>query len=131
MFDYHFMYGSNEQHGWARPITVLPTMMTSEWSYKDFFHVKEEDLEESTETITALRNFICGLDISEPKAITDTCKETIGNWTFYNFTLDSCPIKWGFYAAKWQGDCSKSMCKGLTVSGKYGFMEFSEPTKSF
>ena len=62
MFDYHFMFGSNEQHGWARPVTVLPTKMTTEWSYEDFFHIKGRKFRKHRNNNCVAQNFVCGLD---------------------------------------------------------------------
>ena len=73
-FDYHFMFGSNEQHGWASPLTVMPTNMTNEWSFKDLFHVRGRNFRKHRNNNCVAPNFICGVNLKEPRNLEDTCK---------------------------------------------------------
>ena len=110
----------------ASPITVLPSKMTKEWSYEDFFHIRGRKFRKHRNNNCVAPNFICGVNIKEAKNISDSCKETSGNWTFYDFKRKLLKRLW-FLRGKWENNCKDKGCK----ESNYGFMEFSEATINF
>ena len=121
------MFGSNEQHGWASPLTVMPTNMTNEWSFKDLFHVRGRNFRKHRNNNCVAPNFICGVNLKEPRNLEDTCKERVGNWTFYDFSSEKCSKNYNFFVAKWENQCTNKGCK----ENNYGFIELSEASISF
>jgi hypothetical protein len=72
--------------------------------------------------------FACGLNLKIPSSIPATCmsKPSVqSNWTFFDFTSNSCPLPWGFYLAVYQAPCDGLRCRYHAKN--WGFFEASEP----
>lgn len=120
VFDHYFMYGSREQHGWARPITIIPTKDSSA-DYKMWIRIYGNERRMRRYNHGIYKNFAAGPNVVIPSHIPQSCREQVGAWHFINFASVACPRDYGFYVAAHIKDCDSSLCK--KQGQNFGFFE--------
>lgn len=123
VFNKNFMFGSNEQHGWARPSALMPTADPSS-DFTNWIRILDNNDSKNRYNHSIARNFACGTNVFIPLTIPRQCIEQDGNWYFVNFTAPACPLDYGFYAVVYKEDCDSDGCKDLGEN--FGFFEARE-----
>ncbi|MEL6179055.1 MAG: hypothetical protein AAFS10_08880 [Myxococcota bacterium] len=115
--------------GWGRALTLMPTREPTDDQRNLPRFIGHADLVERSNTCLG-PGFVCGL-APEPGnllgAQLDACAQEDGNWRFFDFTAESCPLDWGFYMAWYQVACNSDLCTARSANGTYGLAEFAEP----
>ena len=123
---------ANEDRGWSRPTTVIPS------------HEKSNDLLDMIRfqghrSVTLGRicrnlcvgpNFACGLQLlygNVVQPILDACSVVVGDWRFIDFTTTNC-LNYGYYMAVYQRSCDRT-CSD--TADHYGLLEISTSIMSF
>ena len=123
VFEPKFMFGSKEQHGWARPTTLMPTHDPSS-DFKNWIRILGNDYRMRRYNHGIAPNFACGSNVIIPPTIPEECREKIGNWHFFDFGSEDTPWDFGFYAVVYRKGCDSNKCKDQGVN--FGFFEARE-----
>ena len=123
VFINYFKYGSKEQHGWARPITVMPSKDPGT-DLRNWIRIYGNQKRMRRYNHTVYKNFGAGANVIVPESIPDACREKSGNWEFFDFTADNCALQYGFYVAVHKKACDSKVCRDQ--GSNYGFFETRE-----
>ncbi|MGK5087541.1 hypothetical protein WDW86_08280 [Bdellovibrionota bacterium FG-2] len=108
---------------WAVPTTLIPAR---EGVSRDQM-IRIEGLRlTARHNLCVAPGFACGVNLVIPRNIPATCRETVGAWTFVNFTASDCPLQYGFFVAAYAAPCTMWDCK--KVAENFGFFEAAEPS---
>ncbi len=111
---------------WAVPTTLIPAREGV--SRDQMIHIDGLRQLSARHNLCLAPGFACGMNVVIPKFIPPSCRETVGNWTFVDFTSAACPLHYGFFVAAYIEPCTMWNCK--KVADNFGFLEVSEPTAS-
>ncbi|ACY13904.1 hypothetical protein Hoch_1348 [Haliangium ochraceum DSM 14365] len=123
VFENRFMFGSKEQHGWAMPTTIMPSHDPGS-DYRNWIRIKGNDWRMERYNHAVAKNFASGSNLQIPDSIPASCRESQGNWTFFDFASENCPLPYGFYVAVYRESCDSSECSAQ--GSNWGFFETRE-----
>jgi hypothetical protein len=123
VFSRHFQFGSEEQHGWARPTVVMPTRDIGV-DPRGWLRVEGASNKRRRNNTCVLPGFACGLNVRIPDHIPASCREQRGAFTFLDLTAPRCAVNQGFYAAVYRRPCDSARCR--SAADNYGFIEVRE-----
>ncbi len=114
---------SEEQHGWARATTLMPTHDPTS-DYKNWIRIEGNADKKARYNHGIAPNFACGTNVVIPPVIPDYCMVQEDNWHFVDFTAPTCPLDFGFYVAVYKEDCDSTACSDIAAN--FGFFEARE-----
>lgn len=124
-YDAHFKFGSKEQHGWARPTVLLPAAEASN-SLENMLRFTGANNRKERQNICVDYGFACGINLQIPEAMI-ACAVHEQGFSFFDFTMASCPYDYGYYVALWQSPCTSKACRRLGKN--YGFFEVRDASE--
>jgi hypothetical protein len=123
VFARHFQFGSEEQHGWARPTVIIPTRDTSV-DPRAWLRIEGATTKRRRNNTCVAPGFACGLNVRIPDHIPANCREQHGSFTFLDLTGPRCSVNQGFYAAVYRRPCDSARCR--SAADNFGFIEARE-----
>ncbi|MBI3558436.1 MAG: hypothetical protein HY074_19375 [Deltaproteobacteria bacterium] len=120
--DMHNDLWTHQNSGWPVATTLMPTQQGIDAS--QFIRIQgHSDGTKRINTCVA-PGFACGLNPVIPPSIPPSCIETVGNFSFVDFTAARCPLHHGFYAMVYRQSCDSAACKSGGTA--FGFFEARE-----
>lgn len=126
VFVHNFMFGSAEQHGWARATTIMPTRDTST-DTRGWLRVLGSREPAQINNTCVAPNFACGLNLEIPDSIPAACRERHGDFVFIDLSAPRCPLDLGFYVAARIERCSTKACR--QQADNFGLFEVREASE--
>jgi hypothetical protein len=123
VFARHFQFGSDEQHGWARPTVLIPTR-DIQVDPRAWLRIEGNSTRRRRNNTCVAPGFACGLNVRIPDHIPASCREQHGSFTFLDLTGPRCGVNQGFYAAVYRRPCASARCRA--AADNYGFIEARE-----
>jgi len=124
IFENTFLFGATEQHGWALPTTIMPTLDPTS-DYDNWIRILGHKDRTKRFNHCVAPNFGCGANVVIPPTVPRACiAKKSGYFNFVDFTSPTCPLDLGFYVAVFIKDCDSRLCKKF--GRNYGFFEARE-----